>query len=68
MHSEVHAVQAFAQILVNDYRYRKEHLQTPPQWRVKVRPSDTPRPLSSIKPNQGNPKSNVQWFDTQDAP
>ncbi|MCY4234968.1 MAG: N-6 DNA methylase [Cyanobacteria bacterium MAG CAR2_bin_4] len=40
---EVHAVQVFAKILVNDYGYPKEHLQTRPQWRVKVRPSDTKR-------------------------
>ncbi len=51
---------------IADFRYPKEHLQTPPQWRVKVRPigySETP-----IKPKKGNPKSNVQWFDTQDTP
>ncbi|MEL6297331.1 MAG: N-6 DNA methylase [Pseudomonadota bacterium] len=38
---EIHAVQVFAKILVNDYGYPKDRLQTRPQWRVKVRPSDT---------------------------
>lgn len=38
---EVHAVQVFSKILVEDYGYPKENLQTRPQWRVKVRPSDT---------------------------
>ena len=34
------AVQVLARILVNDYDYPKAHIQTRPQWRVKVRPSD----------------------------
>ena len=38
---EVGAVQVFSRILVEDYGYPKEHLQTRPQWRVKSRPSDT---------------------------
>ena len=38
---EVEAVQVFSEILVEDYSYPKEQLQTRPQWRVKVRPSDT---------------------------
>ncbi|AFT66940.1 N-6 DNA methylase [Cycloclasticus sp. P1] len=38
---EVEAVQVFSEILVEDYGYPKEQLQTRPQWRVKVRPSDT---------------------------
>ena len=38
---EVQAVQLFSKILVEDYGYPKEHLQTRPQWRVKARPSDT---------------------------
>ncbi len=38
---EVQAVQVFARVLVDDYGYPKSHLQTRPQWRVKVRPSDT---------------------------
>lgn len=38
---EREAVQVFSQILVKDYDYPKTHIQTRPQWRVKVRPSDT---------------------------
>ncbi len=38
---EVEAVQVFSQMLVEDYGYSKELIQTRPQWRVKVRPSDT---------------------------
>ena len=38
---EVEAVQVFAKQLVEDYNYPKEHIQTRPQFRVKVRPSDT---------------------------
>lgn len=38
---EVQAVQVFARILHDDYGYPKDRLQTRPQWRVKVRPSDT---------------------------
>ncbi|MES1036683.1 restriction endonuclease subunit M [Bacillus pumilus] len=34
------AVQVFAKALVNDYGYPKTQIQTRPQWRVKVRPSD----------------------------
>ena len=37
---ELHAVQVFARVLVEDYGYPKELIQTHPQWRVKVRPSD----------------------------
>ncbi|MDR3111921.1 MAG: N-6 DNA methylase [Elusimicrobiota bacterium] len=37
---EVDAVQVFARQLVEDYDYPKEHIQTRPQYRVKVRPSD----------------------------
>jgi type I restriction enzyme M protein len=38
---EIEAVQVFAKILVEDYKYPKSNIQTRPQWRVKVRPSDT---------------------------
>lgn len=38
---EVEAVQVFAKQLVEDYDYPKDHIQTRPQFRVKVRPSDT---------------------------
>lgn len=34
------AVQVFARMLVEDYGYPKQHIQTRPQHRVKVRPSD----------------------------
>jgi len=38
---EVEAVQVFARMLVEDYGYPKNHIQTHPQYRVKARPSDT---------------------------
>ena len=38
---EVEATQLFSKILVEDYGYPKEHIQTRPQYHVKVRPSDT---------------------------
>ncbi len=38
---EVEAVQTFAKILVDDYGYPKEYMRTRPQYRVKIRPSDT---------------------------
>jgi type I restriction enzyme M protein len=38
---EVEAVQVFAKQLVEDYGYPKSNIQTRPQFRVKVRPSDT---------------------------
>lgn len=38
---EVEAVQVFAKMLVDDYGYPKELIQTRPQWRVRARPSDT---------------------------
>lgn len=38
---EVNAVQVFSKILVEDYKYPKNHIQTRPQFRVKARPSDT---------------------------
>lgn len=38
---ELEAVQPFSKILVSDYGYSKDMIQTRPQWRVKVRPSDT---------------------------
>ena len=37
---EKEAVQIFAHQLVEDYGYKKEQIQTRPQYRVKVRPSD----------------------------
>lgn len=38
---EREAVQVFSRMLVEDYCYPKEHIQTRPQHRVKARPSDT---------------------------
>jgi len=38
---ELDAVQVFSKILVEDYSYPKELIQTRPQHRVKARPSDT---------------------------
>lgn len=38
---EIEAVQVFSKILVEDYNYPRENIQTRPQWRVKIRPSDT---------------------------
>ena len=38
---ETEAVQPFSKILVDDYGYPKEYIHTRPQYRVKVRPSDT---------------------------
>lgn len=37
---EIEAVQPFSKILVQDYGYSKEQIQTRPQYRVKIRPSD----------------------------
>ena len=38
---EIEAVQVYSKILVEDYEYPKDVLHTRPQFRVKVRPSDT---------------------------
>ena len=38
---EIEAIQVFSKQLVEDYGYPKENIQTRPQHRVKVRPSDT---------------------------
>jgi type I restriction enzyme M protein len=38
---EIDSVQTFSRQLVEDYGYLKEYIQTRPQHRVKVRPSDT---------------------------
>ena len=37
---EIDAVQIFSKQLVEDYGYPKDHIQTRPQFRVKIRPSD----------------------------
>jgi len=38
---ELQAVQPFSIQLVEDYGYEKNQIQTHPQYRVKIRPSDT---------------------------
>lgn len=38
---EVESTQVFSRILVEDYGYPKEMIQTRPQFRVKAAPSDT---------------------------
>jgi len=38
---EIEAVQVFSKQLIEDYNYPKDHIQTRPQYRVKIRPSDT---------------------------
>src|SRR5690606_1422305 len=38
---EIEAVQVFSKILVEDFGYPKELIQTRPQFRVRARPSDT---------------------------
>ena len=45
---EVQATQVFSRILVEDYGYPKEKIQTRPQFHVKVRPSDTKKNIQSI--------------------
>lgn len=45
---EREATQVFSKILVEDYKYPKDHIQTRPQYRVKVRPSDTKRNIPLI--------------------
>ena len=41
---ETEAVQVFARRLVEDYGYRRDQIQTHPQFRVRARPSDEERP------------------------
>lgn len=43
---EVEATQVFSKLLVEDYGYPKEQIQTRPQFRVKARPSDTKKRIS----------------------
>jgi len=43
---ELDATQVFARQLVEDYGYKKEQIQTRPQFRVKIRPSDTKKEYS----------------------
>ena len=38
---EINAVQVYSKMLVSDYMYKKDQIQTRPQFRVKASPSDT---------------------------
>ena len=38
---EIEATQVFSKLLIEDYGYPKNYIQTRPQFRVKARPSDT---------------------------
>lgn len=55
---EEQAVQPFAKTLVEDYGYPKDCIMTHPQFRVKVRPSDTkkeyPVDIAVFKNNEKN--------------
>ncbi len=59
---EVEAVQVFSRQLVEDYGYKKEQIQTRPQFRVKARPSDTkkeyPTDIAVFK-NKGKQENDV---------
>jgi type I restriction enzyme M protein len=60
---EIEAVQVFSKMLVDDYGYPKELIQTRPQWRVKVRPSDTKKeyPVDiALFSNQKYDEENIQ--------
>lgn len=59
---EIEAVQIFAKQLVDDYNYPKENIQTRPQFRVKVRPSDTKKeyPVDiAVFPNKDKQENDV---------
>lgn len=59
---EIEAVQVFAKQLVEDYCYPKDHIQTRPQFRVKVRPSDTKKeyPVDiAVFPNEKKQEDDV---------
>jgi len=60
---ELDAVQVFSKALVNDYGYPKDNIQTRPQWRVKVRPSDVKKeyPVDiSIFADKNHQEENIQ--------
>lgn len=60
---EIEAVQVFAKQLVEDYGYSKEQIQTRPQFRVKIRPSDTKKeyPVDiAVFPNSKKQEDDVQ--------
>lgn len=59
---EIEAVQPFSKILVDDYGYPKDYIHTRPQYRVKVRPSDTKKeyPVDiAVFTNQEHTEDNV---------
>lgn len=59
---ETEAVQIFSKQLVEDYNYPKNNIQTRPQFRVKVRPSDTKKeyPVDiAVFKNQGKKEDDV---------
>ena len=60
---EVEAVQVFSKMLVKDYGYPKELVQTRPQWRVRVSPSDTAKgyPVDiSVFSDRNHTEDNIQ--------
>lgn len=60
---EVEAVQVYSRILVADYGYPKDYVQTRPQWRVKSRPSDTKKeyPIDiGVFSNSEHKEDNIQ--------
>ncbi len=60
---ETEAVQVFSLSLVQDYEYPKENIQTRPQWRVKVRPSDTKKeyPVDiAVFSNENHTEDNIE--------
>ncbi len=60
---ELQAVQVFSKILVADYGYPKEFVQTRPQWRVKIRPSDRKKeyPVDvAVFSNKTHTEDNIQ--------
>ncbi|MEX0618557.1 MAG: N-6 DNA methylase [Pseudohongiellaceae bacterium] len=60
---ELEAVQIFSKILVEVYEYPKDRIQTRPQWRVKVRPSDTKKeyPIDiAVFSNKAHTEDNIQ--------
>lgn len=61
---EIEAVQVFSKILVEDYNYPKELIQTRPQFRVKSRPSDTtkPYPVDIAVFNDSNKNDDSIWI------
>lgn len=60
---EREATQVFSKMLVEDYNYPREYIQTRPQYRVKVRPSDTKKeyPVDiAVFTNKGKDENSIQ--------